>query len=155
MGPSFFRFPGGNNVVSLDTFIPTAGISLTRCTGGMELSLKFSLVVDSSKRVKPRPLGGNGTQLLDLSWTDLDVRVTGDTSTPSMLSTFSNIGDFIHVLHSGLGLLEYLEFFEDTNMEPIMAVWSGYALGGTSIAESGLAPYIQQAKDQVCLSTKL
>ena len=26
---------------------------------------------------------------------------------------------------SGLGLLEYLEFFEDVGMEPIMAVWSG------------------------------
>lgn len=36
-------------------------------------------------------------------------------------------------------------------MEPIMAVWSGYALagGGSSVAESGLAPYIQQAIDQV------
>ena len=26
---------------------------------------------------------------------------------------------------SGLGLLEYLQFFEDVGMEPIMAVWSG------------------------------
>lgn len=26
---------------------------------------------------------------------------------------------------SGLGLLEYLQFFEDAGMEPIMAVWSG------------------------------
>ena len=28
-------------------------------------------------------------------------------------------------IHSGLGLLEYLTFFEDAGMEPIMAVWSG------------------------------
>lgn len=34
-------------------------------------------------------------------------------------------------------------------MEPIMAVWAGYALGGTSVAEADLGPYIQQAKDQV------
>ena len=28
-------------------------------------------------------------------------------------------------VRSGLGLLEFLEFFEDVGMEPIMAVWSG------------------------------
>lgn len=81
--------------------------------------------------------------------------------------------DTLHAMRSsGLGLLEYLEFFEDTGMEPIMAVWAGeysvrdgstqgrsltlnliphpgYALGGTSVAESALPPYIQQAADQV------
>ena len=31
-----------------------------------------------------------------------------------------------HSLHlSGLGLLEFLQFFEDVGMEPIMAVWAG------------------------------
>ncbi len=34
-------------------------------------------------------------------------------------------------------------------MQPIMAVWSGYALGGTNLAENQLAPYIEQAKEQV------
>ena len=52
---------------------------------------------------------------------------------------------------SGLGILEYLEFFEDTNMEPIMAVWDGYALasGGSSVPPNQLGPYVQQAIDQV------
>ena len=74
--------------------------------------------------------------------------------------------------------MEYLEFFEDVGMEPIMAVWSGeylpplefpltfrfarahtrrplpsnvsgYSLGGTSEPEDNLAEFIQQAKDQV------
>ncbi|THH32552.1 hypothetical protein EUX98_g1638 [Antrodiella citrinella] len=49
----------------------------------------------------------------------------------------------------GLGLLEYLTFFEDAGMEPIMAVWSGYTLGGTNLAEDQLAPYIVQARDQI------
>lgn len=77
--------------------------------------------------------------------------------------------DTLHAMRSsGLGLLEYLEFFEDTGMEPIMAVWAGeysvrdgstqgraltphtgYALGGTSVAENALPPFIQQAADQV------
>ncbi|KAF8827782.1 hypothetical protein HHX47_DHR4000241 [Lentinula edodes] len=34
-------------------------------------------------------------------------------------------------------------------MQAIMAVWSGFALGGTSIAEDDLGPYIQQAIDQI------
>lgn len=34
-------------------------------------------------------------------------------------------------------------------MQPIMAVWAGYSLGGQSIPEGGLGPYIQAAKDQV------
>ena len=33
------------------------------------------------------------------------------------------------VQYSGLGLLEYLTFFEDVGMEPIMAVWSGEFAG--------------------------
>lgn len=34
-------------------------------------------------------------------------------------------------------------------MQPIMAVWAGYTLNGASIAESGLAPFIQTARDQI------
>ena len=95
--------------------------------------------------------------------------------------------DFLHLLdhprfffmRSGLGMMEYLDFFEDVGMEPIMAVWSGkyllpvfpllsilygpctvthtrlfpavlgYSRGGTSEPEGNLAGFIQQAKDQV------
>ncbi|EAU81465.2 alpha-L-arabinofuranosidase A [Coprinopsis cinerea okayama7 len=54
-----------------------------------------------------------------------------------------------HRLPSGLGLLEYLYWCEDINAEPIMGVWAGYALGGTSVPENQLGPYIQQAIDQI------
>ncbi|KAI0694224.1 glycoside hydrolase family 51 protein [Cytidiella melzeri] len=67
----------------------------------------------------------------------------------SLLDRPGRVGDWGYVNTDGLGLLEYLEFLEDVGMEPIMAVWSGYALGGTQIAEVDLAPYIQQAKDQI------
>ena len=50
---------------------------------------------------------------------------------------------------SGLGLLEYLYWCEDLDMQPIMAVWAGYSLSGQSLPENELAPYIQQAIDQV------
>lgn len=39
----------------------------------------------------------------------------------------------ISFVRSGLGLLEYLQFFEDVGMEPIMAVWSGESFCQRSI----------------------
>ncbi|KAF9440964.1 glycoside hydrolase family 51 protein, partial [Macrolepiota fuliginosa MF-IS2] len=59
------------------------------------------------------------------------------------------LGDWGYINTDGLGLFEYLTWCEDLNMEPIMAVWAGFALGGTSVAENDLGPYIQQAVDQI------
>lgn len=67
----------------------------------------------------------------------------------SLLDRPGRVGDWGYVNTDGLGILEYLQFFEDAGMEPIMAVWSGYSLGGTSLAENQLAPYIQQAISQI------
>lgn len=49
--------------------------------------------------------------------------------------------------------MEYLNWCEDLGMQPIMAVWSGFSLGGTSVAEADLGPYIQQAIDQISKHT--
>ncbi|KAG6860468.1 hypothetical protein C0995_010759 [Termitomyces sp. Mi166 len=59
------------------------------------------------------------------------------------------VGDWGYINTDGLGLFEYLTWCEDLNMTPIMAVWAGFALGGTSVAEADLQPYIQQAIDQI------
>ncbi|KAF4596257.1 hypothetical protein EYR38_007634 [Pleurotus pulmonarius] len=67
----------------------------------------------------------------------------------SLLDRPGRIGDWSYINTDGLGLLEFLTFCEDTGMEPIMAVWSGFALGGTSIAQDQLQPFIQQAIDQI------
>lgn len=48
-----------------------------------------------------------------------------------------------------MGLYDYLQWIEDMGMQPIMAVFAGYTLDGVSQAESALAPYIQDAIDQV------
>ncbi|KAL5498500.1 hypothetical protein ACEPAH_1853 [Sanghuangporus vaninii] len=58
------------------------------------------------------------------------------------------LGDWGYINTDGLGLKEYLDFIEDLNMQPIMAVWAGYSFGGTA-AEADLAPYIQEAIDQI------
>ncbi|EGO29279.1 glycoside hydrolase family 51 protein [Serpula lacrymans var. lacrymans S7.9] len=59
------------------------------------------------------------------------------------------MGDWGYINTDGLGLLEYMYLCEDLELQPIMAVWAGYSLGGTSLAEDELWPYIQQAIDQI------
>ncbi len=50
----------------------------------------------------------------------------------------------------GLGLLEYLEWCEDLKMEPILAVFAGYALQGEHIgAGPALTPFVQDALDEI------
>ncbi|KAH8083330.1 glycoside hydrolase family 51 protein [Cristinia sonorae] len=97
MGPSFFRFPGGNNLE------------------GQTVATRWQ-------------------------W---------NATVGSLLDRPGRVGDWGYVNTDGLGILEYLTFFEDAGMEPIMAIWSGYALGGTNLAENQLAPYIAQARDQI------
>ncbi|TFY60379.1 hypothetical protein EVG20_g7441 [Dentipellis fragilis] len=96
LGPSFFRFPGGNN------------------------------------------LG----QTVDTRW-QWNATVGPLTNRPG------RSGDWGYTNTDGLGLYEYLVWIESMGMQPIMAVWSGYALGGTNLAENQLAPYIEQAKEQI------
>lgn len=49
----------------------------------------------------------------------------------------------------GLGLVEYLLWCQDLELEPILAVWSGEYLDGTIISEADLAPYVQTALDEL------
>jgi alpha-L-arabinofuranosidase len=49
----------------------------------------------------------------------------------------------------GLGLLEYLQLAEDLGVTPVLAVWAGLTLNGTVVAQADLAPYVQDALDQI------
>jgi alpha-N-arabinofuranosidase len=51
----------------------------------------------------------------------------------------------------GLGILEYAEWCEDLNMEPVLAVFGGYCLGGGGYVEAGpkLEPYVQEALEEI------
>ncbi len=50
----------------------------------------------------------------------------------------------------GLGLLEYLEWCEDLGIEPVLAVYAGYALQGEHIEPGpALEPFVQDALDEV------
>jgi alpha-L-arabinofuranosidase len=50
----------------------------------------------------------------------------------------------------GMGLLEFLEWCEDLHMEPVLAVFAGYSLGG-EVAKPGpaLDAYVQEALDEI------
>lgn len=50
----------------------------------------------------------------------------------------------------GLGLLEFLEWCEDLKIEPVLAVYAGYALGGKHIeAGKNMEPFVQAALDEI------
>jgi alpha-L-arabinofuranosidase len=50
----------------------------------------------------------------------------------------------------GLGLLEYLEWCEDLNMQPLLAVYAGYSLNGMHVNPGpDLQPYVQDALDEI------
>ena len=51
----------------------------------------------------------------------------------------------------GMGILEYAEWCEDLKMEPLLAVFAGYCLGGGGHVEAGtkLEPYVQEALEEI------
>ncbi|ORY03323.1 glycoside hydrolase superfamily [Clohesyomyces aquaticus] len=49
----------------------------------------------------------------------------------------------------GLGLVEYLHWCDDMDLEPILAIYSGLALDGAYINETDLAPWIEDALNEI------
>ncbi|MDR3459771.1 MAG: alpha-L-arabinofuranosidase C-terminal domain-containing protein [Verrucomicrobiae bacterium] len=51
----------------------------------------------------------------------------------------------------GMGILEYAEWCEDLDMEPVLAVFGGYCLGSGGHVEAGpkLEPYVQEALEEI------
>jgi len=51
----------------------------------------------------------------------------------------------------GLGLLEFAEWCEDLDMEPILGVFAGYCLGRGGVVPAGpaLEPYVQEALEEI------
>jgi len=59
-------------------------------------------------------------------------------------------GPWFYWSTDGLGLLEFLEWCEDLKVEPVLAVYAGYSLGGAHVATGkDLEPYVQAALDEV------
>ena len=59
-------------------------------------------------------------------------------------------GPWFYWSSDGLGLLEFLEWCEDLHVEPVLAVYAGYSLGGSHVATGkDLEPFVQDALDEV------
>jgi alpha-N-arabinofuranosidase len=59
-------------------------------------------------------------------------------------------GPWFYWSSDGLGLLEFLEWCEDLKVEPVLAIYAGYSLGGTHIATGkDLEPYVESALDEI------
>ncbi|OCL10938.1 glycoside hydrolase family 51 protein [Glonium stellatum] len=50
---------------------------------------------------------------------------------------------------NGLGLVEYLQWCEDLNMEPVLAIWAGFYLDGPAISSAALAPYVEDVMNEL------
>jgi alpha-L-arabinofuranosidase len=53
----------------------------------------------------------------------------------------------------GMGLLEYLEMAQELGAQPILAVFAGYTLNHTVVPQAQLAPYVQDALDEIQYAT--
>ena len=50
----------------------------------------------------------------------------------------------------GMGLLEFLEWCEDLHMQPVLAIYAGYSLGGQVVKPGpDLEPYVQDGLDEI------
>ena len=59
------------------------------------------------------------------------------------------IGTWGYYNTEGLGLMEYLYWCEDMGAEPLLAVYAGYSLDGTSYPEANLDEVLQEALDEI------
>jgi alpha-N-arabinofuranosidase len=53
----------------------------------------------------------------------------------------------------GMGLLEYLEMAEQLHAAPVLAVWAGYTLNGTTVPPDQLGQYVRDAVDELQYAT--
>ncbi|EIM81159.1 glycoside hydrolase [Stereum hirsutum FP-91666 SS1] len=88
--------------------------------------------------------GGN-----NLEGQSIETRWQWNATTGSLLDRPGREGDWSYINTDGIGIYEYLIWIEKMGMQSIMAVWDGYSLDGTSVAEGDLAPYVEQARAQI------
>jgi hypothetical protein len=59
------------------------------------------------------------------------------------------VGDWGYYNTGGLGLVEFMHWCEDMEMEPVLAVYSGYSLDGTSWPQDHMDQVLQEALDEL------
>ncbi|GAB1319356.1 Alpha-L-arabinofuranosidase A [Madurella fahalii] len=59
------------------------------------------------------------------------------------------LGAWTYYNTDGLGLIEYMQWCEDLNMEPLLAAFGGMYLSGTLISQNALQPYIDDFMNEL------
>jgi alpha-N-arabinofuranosidase len=59
------------------------------------------------------------------------------------------VGDWGYYNTNGLGLMEYMYWCEDMEMEPVLGVYAGYSLDGTSYPEQNMDEVLQEILDEL------
>ncbi len=115
LNPSYFRIPGGNNMC--------VGMAcLQPCSSSVRVTLTGSRE-------------GNGPPHY-WKW---------NASIGDLKDRPGRPGTWGYENTDGLGLLEYLGWCEDLQVEPVLAVWGGFYLNGSTISEEDLDPYVDDA----------
>ncbi|KAG1805328.1 glycoside hydrolase family 51 protein [Suillus subaureus] len=138
---------GTINFAMFSLFPPTFkgranGLRMDIAQACFHLELKQHTLYDMKPSFFRLPGGNNLGQGFSTRW-------QWNATVGNLIDRPGRMGDWGYVNTDGLGLLEYMYLCEDMEMEPIMAVWAGYSLDGASLPETDLAPYIQQAIDQI------
>lgn len=67
----------------------------------------------------------------------------------NLTERFSRPGDWGYTNTNGLGLVEYMLWCQDLDLEPVLAVFAGYWLDETAASESELQQYVDSALNEL------
>lgn len=150
--PSFFRFPGGNNLewaeLSSSNWPLLAAHMLIRGQTASQFwnwtktigPWVLAISINDEDLMSPIQLGRSPRSSRRLGWLVRWCNIW-DSYSHNFFQGYYNT--------DGLGLLEYLYWCEDIGATPIMGVYAGYSLDGSSVPQSSLGPYIELAINQV------
>jgi alpha-N-arabinofuranosidase len=80
----------------------------------------------------------------------IDTRFEWKKTIGSMVDRPTHPSPWNYQSSDGMGLLEFLEWCEDLKMEPLLAVYAGYSLGGQVVKPGpDLDPYVQEALEEI------
>lgn len=66
-----------------------------------------------------------------------------------LIDRAGRFGTWTYINTDGLGLAEYLNWCQDLDAEPILAIYDGHSLDNTSVAENNIQPWIDDAMNEL------
>ncbi len=105
-------------------------------------------VMDLLSAISPRFLrfpGGNYVQGNDLSTSFQWKNTIGDVA--QRAGHYNSAWNYW--VTDGLGIDEYFQLCEDLQVDPVLAIFAGYFFSGVAVSQADLAPYVQDAIDEI------